>query len=51
MAAHPSPLPFDLADAMKYLAERDEWLKRLIDEAHTSMRSNYAEEARCPHRS
>src|SRR5437016_1508700 len=32
MAAQAPPLPFDLAAAMKSLAERDERLKRLIDE-------------------
>src|SRR5260370_12695379 len=32
MAAQTPTLPFDLAEAMKYLAEGDECLKRLIDE-------------------
>src|SRR6266478_5639822 len=32
MAAQAPPLPFDLAAAVKCLAERDERLKRLIDE-------------------
>src|SRR5256712_13634390 len=35
MAAQAPPLPFDLAAAMKSLAERDERLKRLIDETPT----------------
>ena len=32
MVAHIPPLPFDLAEAMRCLGERDERLKRLIDE-------------------
>jgi len=32
MAAQAPPLPFDLAEAVKFLAERDERLERLIDE-------------------
>src|SRR5437764_14778327 len=35
MAAQAPPLPFDLAAAVKCLAERDERLKRLIDETPT----------------
>src|SRR5438132_7934037 len=35
MPAQAPPLPFDLAAAMKSLAERDERLKRLIDETPT----------------
>src|SRR3989454_1686090 len=35
MATQAPPLPFDLAAAMKSLAERDERLKRLIDETPT----------------
>ena len=47
MAAQARPLPFDLAAAAKCLAERDECLKRLIDE--TPAFQLKLEEARSPY--
>src|SRR5246127_6002615 len=47
MAAQARPLPFDLAAAVKCLAERDECLKRLIDETPTF--KHKLEEARSPY--